>query len=78
MHQKMTTDISLSPIPKFVALGNGVWLDEIRVGLKPPIRNVPGGSVTFGKRQSFLYCYSYNLTSKRSYDWSSDVHAGQY
>lgn len=43
----MTTDISLSPIPKFVALGNGVWLDEIRVGLKPPIRNVPGGSVTF-------------------------------
>lgn len=48
----MASDVSTQPIPQFVALGNGVWLDEIHFGLNPPIRDIPGGSVTFGKRIS--------------------------
>lgn len=48
----MASDVSTQPIPQFVALGNGVWLDEIHFGLNPPIRDIPGGSVTFGNRLS--------------------------
>lgn len=33
--------------PRTVALGNGVWLDEIRNEGVAPIKDVPGGSVTF-------------------------------
>lgn len=32
---------------RLVALGNGVWLDEIRKDGHAPIKDVPGGSVTF-------------------------------
>lgn len=38
-----------SDSPLLVALGNGVWLDEIRKEGDLPIEDVPGGSVTFGK-----------------------------
>ena len=36
---------------KFVALG-GVWLDEICASGKPPLVDVPGGSVAFGQYRS--------------------------
>ncbi|RMX97289.1 hypothetical protein D0868_10726 [Hortaea werneckii] len=32
---------------RIIALGNGVWLDEIRNEGAAPIKDVPGGSVTF-------------------------------
>lgn len=40
--------MSLIIQPRIVALGNGVWLDEIRKDGLTPIKDVPGGSVTFG------------------------------
>ncbi|EMC95520.1 hypothetical protein BAUCODRAFT_492594 [Baudoinia panamericana UAMH 10762] len=39
--------MSGSSVIRLVALGNGVWLDEIRRTGQQPIRDVPGGSVTF-------------------------------
>ena len=38
--------------PRLVALGNGVWLDEIRKEGTAPVKDVPGGSVTFGTGNS--------------------------
>ena len=42
----MQTTTEGAPI-QLVALGQGVWLDEIRRGNAEPIKDVPGGSVTF-------------------------------
>ncbi|KAK5115739.1 hypothetical protein LTR62_000828 [Meristemomyces frigidus] len=33
--------------PRLIALGNGVWLDEICTEGKAPIKDVPGGSITY-------------------------------
>lgn len=41
--------------PRIIALGNGVWLDEIRNEGVAPIKDVPGGSVTFGMLQFDVY-----------------------
>ena len=38
--------------PWLVSLGNGVWLDEIRKEGTAPVKDVPGGSVTFGMENS--------------------------
>jgi len=40
-------------VPCIVALGNGVWLDEIRTEGVTTIKDVVGGSVTFGMCQSW-------------------------
>ncbi|KAI7189418.1 hypothetical protein KC363_g4982 [Hortaea werneckii] len=44
-----------SDCPRMIALGNGVWLDEIRNEGAAPIRDVPGGSVTFSTLGARLF-----------------------
>ncbi|RMY65874.1 hypothetical protein D0863_08826 [Hortaea werneckii] len=44
-----------SDCPRIIALGNGVWLDEIRNEGATPIKNVPGGSVTFSTLGARLF-----------------------
>jgi len=38
---------------RFLALGNGVWLDEIHNEGAETVHDVPGGSVTFGKNKEY-------------------------
>ncbi|KAI7027161.1 hypothetical protein KC355_g422 [Hortaea werneckii] len=44
-----------SDCPRIIALGNGVWLDEIRNEGAAPIKDVPGGSVTFSTLGARLF-----------------------
>ncbi|KAH9828393.1 L-ascorbate oxidase [Teratosphaeria destructans] len=48
--------MTASSFPRLVALGNGVWLDEIRKEGEQPIMDVPGGSVTFATLGARLFC----------------------
>ncbi|KAK4574073.1 hypothetical protein LTR86_001834 [Recurvomyces mirabilis] len=44
----------MAPI-RLIALGNGVWLDEIRAECKHTVKDVPGGSVTFATLGARLF-----------------------
>ncbi|KAK3672200.1 hypothetical protein LTR78_007953 [Recurvomyces mirabilis] len=44
----------MAPI-RLIALGNGVWLDEIRAEGKHTVKDVPGGSVTFATLGARLF-----------------------
>ncbi|TKA66205.1 hypothetical protein B0A55_08626 [Friedmanniomyces simplex] len=50
----MQTSAEDRPI-QLVALGNGVWLDEIRREDREPVKDVPGGSVTFATLGARLF-----------------------
>ncbi|KAK3112398.1 hypothetical protein LTR53_011369 [Teratosphaeriaceae sp. CCFEE 6253] len=71
--QPKTEDESI----QLVALGNGVWLDEIRKGGAEPIKDVPGGSVTFSTLGARLFAAdnpaSIGMSFKAGHDFPESI-----